>query len=334
MPPSVTLVVPTLGRSPLLEECLRALAAEAGAARGEVLLVEQGGGVPEAIGALAGRRLRVPRPLGFAAAVNLGIAVAEGPWVAVVNDDAVVAPGWLGALLAALAGEPRAASAQGLNLLIGDPSRVDGRGLAWNRWLQAVQLGHGEPAPAASAASAGPPYEVFGVSATAALYRRAAIVAVAGAPQGPSPASGAAPPPEVFDSRLGTYYEDADLAGRLRAAGHTALFVPAATVRHAGGLTTGAGIGRWRQVYGNRYLVAGRLLGRSFWRSLPRMAVRDLLDLVRAAGAGDLHRTAGIAAGWARAARRLPGFLRGGEPVLALDDLAPRADSPRPAEAP
>ncbi len=48
--------------------------------------------------------------------------------------------------------------------------------------------------------------EIFGVSATAAVYRREALRAVA---------SGG----EVFDPRLGSYYEDVDLAGRLRAAG-------------------------------------------------------------------------------------------------------------------
>lgn len=324
-----TVVVPTLGLSPLLEECLRALRAEADGVGGAVVLVEQGGGAPDAIAALADRRIRVPAALGFATAVNLGMAAGDGPWVAVVNDDAVVDPGWLAALVEALEAAPRAASAQGWNLLAADPARLDGRGLAWNRWLQAVQLGHGERRPPAPE----PPAEVFGVSATAAVYRRAALEAVAAPPGGPSPAPGIDPPPEVFDPRLGTYYEDVDLAVRLRGAGHTALSVPGAIARHAGGLSSGAGVRRWRQVYGNRYLVVARLLGRSFWRSLPRMAARDLLDLGRAAGA-EPRRAAGIVAGWGRAVRRSPRFLHRGTPLLSPGELSQAADAARPAEAP
>lgn len=319
MTAAVTVVVPTLGRSPLLEECLRALRAEVEGSGGEIVLVEQGAPVPEPLGALADRRLHRARPVGFTAAVNLGIGAADGHWIAVVNDDAVVAPGWLGALVAALEADPRAASAQGLNLCTGEPPRVDGFGLAWNRWLQAIQLGHGEPVPEGADAAVS---EVFGVSATAALYRREALREVS------------LPGSAVFDPRLGTYYEDADLAARLRAAGYRALTVPAATVRHAGAMTTGAGVGRWRQVYGNRYLVVARVLGRGFWGVLPRMALRDLVDLLRAAGRGDLSRVGGIVAGWARALVRLPGFLRGGPPTLSRDALAPRSPAAHPAGAP
>ncbi|HSL84564.1 MAG TPA: glycosyltransferase, partial [Thermoanaerobaculia bacterium] len=97
-------MVPTLGRSPLLGECLRALREEGG----EVVLVAQGP-VPAEAGAPAHRRLELPRPVGFATAVNLGLAIAATPYVAVVNDDAVVEPGWLRALVEALEAEPRAA---------------------------------------------------------------------------------------------------------------------------------------------------------------------------------------------------------------------------------
>src|SRR6202007_477872 len=81
---------------------------------------------------------------------------------------------------------------------------------------------------------------------------------------------------------------------------------------------------RWRLIYGNRYLAAARLLGRGFWPRLPRMVLRDLLDLLAhlapkaggSAGPGDSSgpgvagsasgRPAGIVAGWGRALRHLP----------------------------
>lgn len=170
-----------------------------------------------------------------------------------------------------------------------------------------------------------PTREVFGVSATAAVYRRSALDAVAREPRESSPGPlppGLAPPSEVFDSRLVTYYEDADLACRLRRAGYRALSVPAARARHRGSATAGGmGSGRWRLVYGNRYLVLADLLGRGFWRRLPRLAARDLADLARAAGRGDLARCRGVLGGWGRAARHLPEWARRGPAAIGDEGL-------------
>jgi GT2 family glycosyltransferase len=220
---------------------------------------------------LADRVIRPGKNLGFAAGTNLGIAASSREYVATINDDALVNPGWTALLVEALDRHPGAAAAQGVNLL--PDGLVDGRGLEWNRWGQAVQIGHGQPVPAL------PEQEVWGVSATAAVYRRVAL--------GETP----------FDPRLISYYEDVALAGRLRASGWSALLVPAARARHAGS-TTGETMSRerWRLVYGNRWLVAR---DQPFWR----MAARDLIDLVRAVGSGDLARAAGIPSGWFRALR-------------------------------
>ena len=385
--PEITAVVPTVGRSPWLTACLRALRRQADAASLEILVVDQ---APQPLAlppGLADRVLRPERNLGFAAGTNLGLAAARGELMATVNDDAVVGPGWLAALTTALRGDPRAAAAQGINILAGpagmetggddgsdgddgpgdrpgqdEPERIDGCGLGWNRWWQAIQIGHGEPlpppggnlAPVSSAVSglapgppadsssapstraagrAGAPVEIFGVSATAALFRRSALerVALGG---------------EVFDPRLVSYYEDSELAGRLRAAGFSALLVPAARARHAGsasGRTAAAGRERWRLIYGNRYLAAARLLGRGLWPRLPLMLLRDLLDAVgpavllhalrrrdrrllpgdRGSGPGARRgRLSGMAAGWGRALRHLPAFARTGAPAPAPAEVA------------
>lgn len=372
-PPEISVVVPTVGRSPWLAACLGALRYQEGAAALEILVVDQS---PEPLRLPPGLADRILRPggnLGFAGGTNLGLAAARGDLLATVNDDALVASGWLSALAAALHANPRAAAAQGINLLAGTerldsgvevrtalpgkpqaehepaenelaeneqdektPTRVDGRGLGWNKWWQAIQLGHGEPysgfnpaRPGGAPATA----EIFGVSATAALFRRSALQQVA-------------PDGNVFDPRLGSYYEDADLAGRLRAAGFTALLVPVARVRHAGsssGRTAAASRDRWRLIYGNRYLVAARLLGRAFWPRLPRMVLRDLIDVARVAAnlgaghpAGRRGRTAlgtdieghrsqrltGMAAGWYRALRHLPAFAHFGPPTVPPGEVA------------
>lgn len=276
-------VVPTLGRSPLLVPALEALRREGA----EIVVVDQGP-APAAIPAgLADRVLRPGRNLGFAAGTNLGIAAAAGEWIATVNDDAIVEPGWLSILIAALAADPRAAAAQGINLLLDAPETADGCGIAWNRWWQAVQIGHGEPAPPSSSGVR----EVFGVSATAAVYRREALRAVA---------AGGGP----FDAGLVSYYEDVDLAVRLRAAGFRALVVPEARTRHAGSLT-GRTLSRerWRLIYGNRWRVAARHLGNGFWPRVPLLAVRDGVDLARALLRADGARVTGIVAGWGHALR-------------------------------
>ncbi|HZF11362.1 MAG TPA: glycosyltransferase family 2 protein [Thermoanaerobaculia bacterium] len=298
----ISAVIPTLGRSPLLVPCLEALRRDGGAEM-EIVVVDQGE-TPVALPAgLADRVVRLGENRGFTGGTNAGIAGISCELVATINDDLLIEPGWTAALVAALEREPRAAAAQGVNLVLeppGRPERTDGWGLGWNRAFQAVQLGHGKPPPSL----AEPVREVFGVSATAALYRREALAAVA------------FPGGQVFDERLGSYYEDADLASRLRAAGWIALSVPAARARHAGSATSGAdrarARARWASLYGNRYLVLARLLGTGFWPRLPLLAMRDLKDLARAVFQGDRSLVEGIFAGWTRALRLLPAFARRG----------------------
>lgn len=301
-------VVPTLGASRWLAPCLEALRRQGREV--EIVLVCQGAAKDDArtrdVRALADRVLDSERNLGFAAATNLGASAASGEYLATVNDDALVGDGWAERLLEALEQDPRVAAVQGVNVRLDDPGTVDGAGLAWNRHWQAVQIGHGER-PAALPQD---PSEVFGVSATAAIYRRRALSELAGADGGP------------FDARLFAYYEDVDLAGRLRAAGHRALSVPAGRVRHAGSVS-GAALpgGHRRLIYGNRHLVLARLLGRAFWPRWPRIVARDLADLGRAAVRGDAQAAAGIVAGAARALFRGPVFARFGPPLVPLDDL-------------
>gem|GEM_PF-388494 len=333
----VVAVIPTLGRSPLLAECLEALrlAGERAEVALEIVLVDQGERpltlAPEARERVD-RLVRRSRNEGFAGGTNRGIAAAQGVgsedrarWVAAVNDDAVVEPGWLGALLDALEAHPEAAAAQGLNRTP-DGTRVDGAGIAWNRWHQAVQIGHGEDAEGWAGGTA---KEIFGVSATAAVYRWSALDAVR-RPNG-----------DLFDTGLESYYEDVDLACRLRAAGFSALYIPQAQARHGAsvtGRTLGpAGLGRLRRLRGNRYRVLARQPG--FWRKLPVALLRDGLDLVKAGVTLRWVEAAGVVLGWGWAAqgsaargRAFPGQARGPAPTSRpLVGAAPRG---RPSDLP
>ena len=336
--PALSYVVPTIGVPEHLAGCLEAIYRDASdlepaselvivwqhpATTAKDLAREEGSlaGGPAALRVLAGRLatdhpdafdrppriVQLPRPVGFARAANKGIAASRGEWIALVNDDLTLGTGWARLLLEALgAGGRPAAAAQGVNLLpaaaTGAP-RVDGAGLTWNRRWQAIQLDRGEPAPAPG----GRPRPLYGVSATAAIYSRPALIAV-------SPPGGKLRP---FDERLDSYYEDVELADRLHRASYAALLVPAARTEHAGALSSRgrrAARRRVRRIYCNRLLVLARRLGRGFWLRLPRFLVGDAADLFRRpktmALPSDLRRPefVDLLCAWCRAAWLLPRF--------------------------
>lgn len=320
--PSVSAVIPTLGASPWLAATLTSLRRSAGDLQLELIVVDQGTEpVPGDHVAQADQVIRLDANLGFAGGTNAGIEVAHGEWIATVNDDVLVTPGWLPALLEAVAGRPAVIAVQGINLRwrpASGPSgellvlpqemaetRVDGAGIAWNRWLQALQIGHGEVPPS----PVEPAHLVFGVSATAALYRRSTLeeVRLTG-----DTSRG------IFDAQLESYYEDVDLACRLRRHGQ-ALTVPGARAWHAASTTGNTRRRRrLRQLCGNRHLVLARALGRSYLPYLRRLLVRDLRDLGATLLRADLDGVTGILGGWMRAVRYLPSYWHRGH---RLDDL-------------
>lgn len=163
--------------------------------------------------------VRMPANIGFAAGTNRGIALASSvEWVALLNPDAYPEPEWLEALLSAARLHPGYTFFASRQLMFDDPERIDGvgdcyavSGLAWRRR-------HGEPA----AGNNLEPEEVFGPCAAAALYRRDAVLEVGG-----------------LDEDFFCYFEDVDLAFRLRLAGHRCLYVPDAVVRHVGSASSG-----------------------------------------------------------------------------------------------
>ncbi len=306
-------VVPSIGRSPFALEALERLRAELARARGELLWVSPRSAPPPA--ALGGgergeRWLELDRAVGFAAAVNRGIRASGAELVALVNDDCLLEPGALELLCDELRRDVRLGAAQGVVVELnraGEALLCDGCGVGWNGWWQAVQVGRGAPAPAVSM----PPFELFGVQATAAVYRRTALERVS---------TGRARP---FDERLESWYEDVDLAGRLRAAGFGARTVPSARSLHAGS-TTGATMPfrRRRLLTRNRILVVARFCGRRFPLALPRLAVRDLIDGARAVARGELGTLAALGAGWLGAVPLLPAFLSFGAQLVSPRELA------------
>jgi len=197
-----------------------------------------------------------PRNLGFAGAANEGIARTRSEFVLLLNNDAVIAPDYVARLAARLALDGRLAGVQGL-VRTGDGGRVDTAGIRWTDRGEAVPVLGGAPP---SAAPEGP-FEVAGLSATAALYRREALAAVA-------------PDGQVFDDSFFAYYEDADLSLRLARAGWRFACDPGATARHEGSRTGSrtpfrralwTARNRWRTLFRN---IEPRRIRASFGRLL------------------------------------------------------------------
>lgn len=290
---TIPVVIPSLA-GPTLAACLEAVGRlEPPPARALVVLSGPGADapLPAAVEAVRSRRR-----LGFAAAVNAGLVPAgHHPFVAVLNDDAVPEPGWLGALATGIAADGRTGAVQG-TVVDAAGRHVDGRGIAFDRWGLPVQRDRGADA----ADEPTTPSPVLAVSGTAAVFRTAALA-------GATLESGA-----VFDEAFDSFHEDLDLGLRLRRLGWEARWVPDAKVRHLGSAT--AARLPWRRAWwilANRWrALAGNLTAAGFATAMPEL-VRGEIRAVRTLARQDRRAVAvaaAVAAAWPALVAR--GWLR------------------------
>lgn len=138
--PEVSIVVVSHDGAQWLERCLTAVTGEGRPARSsEVVVVDSGSG-RETLDVLARWADRVDvqvagRNVGFARGCNLGVARTTGRRVLLLNPDAVVRPGCVDALAAALDAHPRAGIVGGRTLRPDgtvDPSSCWGRPTVWS----------------------------------------------------------------------------------------------------------------------------------------------------------------------------------------------------------
>jgi N-acetylglucosaminyl-diphospho-decaprenol L-rhamnosyltransferase len=155
--------------------------------------------------------------LGFAAGVNRGFGHVRAGYVALINNDVVLAPDWSASVVAALESDDRCAAAQ--SVILRPDGRVDGAGIDISDGTYR-QAGHGRPLVEVLSGDA----TAWGVSATAAIYRVAALRAVSRGD-------------EIFDFRFFAYYEDVELAARLIEGGWRMAVVPLPKATHAGSAT-------------------------------------------------------------------------------------------------
>ena len=199
--------------------------------------------------------------LGFAGGNNRALAECDTEFVVLLNPDAFPEPEWLEHLLAAAGEYPEVAAFGSRQLCFDDNGVLDGigdiyhvSGLAWrNRYGKRQQ------------AEDLVPRAIFSPCAAAALYRRQALVDIGG-----------------FDEAFFCYLEDVDLGFRLRLAGHKAIYVPEAVVRHVGSGTTGGQCSDFPIYHGHRNLVwtfVKNMPGVLFWLLMPLHLLLNLATI-------------------------------------------------------
>lgn len=163
--------------------------------------------------------------LGFAKAYNHGLAWSkEADYILCLNQDAFLESDYLQSLVEVMDSDSQIGSSSGLllryDLLNDEPTQViDSLGFGMRRTHRVFNIAEGKVNDRRSTEL----MEVFGVSATAVMYRRTALEEVALRRDGRV---------EYFDEDFFAYKEDVDLAWRLRLTGYKCYMVPKALGYH------------------------------------------------------------------------------------------------------
>jgi GT2 family glycosyltransferase len=229
------------------------------------------------------RVVELPRNLGFAGGTNAGLQAARGEVLLLCNDDAMVEPGGLDALWAALHAHPSAGAAAGVLTFSRRPSIVASAGILMQRDGVALDLGVGKDVSTLPAAPVG----IFGASGGLALLRRSLLDDVG-----------------LFEEGFFCYLEDVDLAWRAQLRGWLCVLAPAARARHVSS-ASGGGF-KQRLLARNRLRVLVRCIPTPLLRECwPAIVRYDALAMVYAA----LRQQPAIAAGRLEALHELPTLL-------------------------
>lgn len=162
----------------------------------------------------------LPENVGFPKGAAEGIRHSSGDWIVLVNNDVIVEPDAIAAMLAAGESAPEVGSVAAQMRFASEPDVLNSAGIGVDRLGIAYDRLLGQPVSASEAE----PVEVFGACGGAALHRRAMLDQVGG-----------------MDETYFFALDDADLAWRAQMAGWRCLYVPGAVVHHHHGATTAHG---------------------------------------------------------------------------------------------
>ncbi|MDM7996105.1 MAG: glycosyltransferase family 2 protein [Acidobacteriota bacterium] len=284
MNPDVSVVVINWNGREYLRACLESLARQE-AVDFEVIVVDNGSrdGSQEMV-----RSDFMPRPgfhvqlianeqnRGFCAANNQAFAVARGRFIAILNNDTEVVPGFLAALRRAFDVAPDIGMAAAKVVVYEDPRRIDKVGHliypdGQNRGRGTGEIDRGQYDRVE---------ECLWPDGCAAMYRAEMLEQIGG-----------------FDEDLFIFGDDAELGLRGRVAGWRCLYMPDAVVRHhrGGAMKTGS-TGRIFLIERNRLLLAVKLFPVSLLLLNPFYFVARLAAGVFAAAGerGELVRFPGL----------------------------------------
>jgi GT2 family glycosyltransferase len=222
--PEISIVVPVYNHFAFTYACLGAIAAASDGMSYEVLVVDDCSSdeTPGMLASVDGIRvLRNDKNLGFIGACNAGARAARGSYLVFLNNDTEVQPRWLAELRDTFDANPTAGLV-GAKLIFPDGRLQEAGGLIFGN---AAAWNYGRLDDPDE-----PRYSYLRradyCSGAAIMIPRALFESLGG-----------------FDTEFApAYYEDTDLAFRVRAAGREVLFQPLARVTHFEGLTSGTDV--------------------------------------------------------------------------------------------
>lgn len=219
--PVVSVLITAFGAYDHTRACLESIAQSGDATPFEVLLVEDASQERrmERFSRVPGLRyMRNPANLGFLRSVNAAAAQVRGQYLLLLNNDTRVQPGWLDALVRSFALLDGCGLA-GSKLVFPDGSLQEAGGAVWSD-ATGWNIGRGEDPRAAAFKAA---RRVDYVSGASCMIETSLFRELGG-----------------FDERFApAYYEDTDLAFRVRQRGKHVYYQPESVVEHIEGLSHG-----------------------------------------------------------------------------------------------
>lgn len=199
--------------------------------------------------------IRVSENLGFGRAVNHAASRTRSDAIVLLNDDCVCDLGFLTGIVGALDPPNGVVMAAGVLRATGPAPLIDTAGIELDATLLAFDYLNGEPLSILDGALQDP----LGPCAAAAAYDRDAFLEAGG-----------------FDEALFAYWEDVDLALRLRVGGGRCALAAGAQGVHEHSATLGAGSARkdYLMGFGRGYVLGKWGVARP--RRLPSILVRDV----------------------------------------------------------